>query len=263
MTGDAFVRTVVMKADDLPGMLLPSLPTEAPEGLRIYPREPLVADQNERGDFTGTRTETFSYLCAAPGRYTLPELRFPWWDPVNKQVHTETLPAVSFTVIPNPSATTGGDEEGGALGSQRRRLLRGLTLGALLALLATGGWRARHRIARCWHAWRTSEPVKFHQLRKTCQGTDAATALRAYHDWLRTQNAGLRTTWNELASSPGPLYQELRRLQATLFSDKQGEDWNGKKLANALITSRRTLLKSRPPSAERPNSNPLGPLNPT
>ena len=104
MTGDAFVRTVAIKAADLPGMLLPSLPTESPEGLRVYPREPLVEDKSQRGDFTGTRTETYSYLCAAPGRYTIPELRFPWWDPANKKLHTETLPALSFTVVPDPAA---------------------------------------------------------------------------------------------------------------------------------------------------------------
>ena len=258
MTGDAFLRTVVIKAADLPGMVLPTLPTDAPDGLRVYPREPLVADKNERGTLTGTRTETLSYLCAAPGRYTLPELRFPWWDPVNKQVRTETLPAVSFTVIPNPNAATGGADEAGALGGQSGRWLRGLVLGALLAFLATATWRARHRITKRWHAWRTSEPVKFRHLRKTCRGADPAAILRAYHDWLRTRDPAHRAPWNTLASSPGPLHQELRHLQAALFSNTQRGEWNGTKLAAALVAARRTLVPS-PSTSTRTN---LAPLNP-
>ena len=262
MTGDAFVRTVVMKAADLPGMLLPSLPAEAPEGLRIYPREPLVEDRSQRGDFTGTRTQTYSYLCAAPGRYTLPELSFPWWDPVNKTLQTETLPALSFTVLPNPAVA--GTKEGvqsGAGGSQALQIAAGVALLAVMAFLSLVAWRSRHRIAAAWHAWQASESVKFRELRRACRGTDATAALRAYHDWLRAQPAESRPAWDALTSSDAKLGRELRELQAVLFSDQAGNAWNGTALASALTDARGTM-RARMKSTHRRNSTTLAPLNP-
>jgi hypothetical protein len=35
--GNAFIRTVTVEARDVPGMMLPALHVDAPDGLRVYP----------------------------------------------------------------------------------------------------------------------------------------------------------------------------------------------------------------------------------
>lgn len=259
MTGDAFLRTVVIKADDLPGMVLPTLPTDAPDGLRVYPREPLVADKNERGTLTGTRTETLSYLCAAPGRYTLPELRFPWWDPIAEILRFETLPAVSFTVMAATPATPATTGPVGDAADQNSEWHRWLVSCLLLVLLTLGPWAARHRIARAWNGWRRSEAVEFRRLLRACHDSDPTAALRAWHQWRRAQSPEQRANWDRVTATSEPLRRESIRLQAALFGNQSSETWNGTDLANTLRSARR-MLRTR----IRVNAAPhLAPLNPT
>ena len=100
--GDAFTRTVTLMASDVPGMMFPALPLIKMEGLAVYPKPPSVQDQVERGDLTGKRTETVTYMCERPGQYTLPALVIPWWDLKNHQLMRVTLPAVTLEVDPVP-----------------------------------------------------------------------------------------------------------------------------------------------------------------
>lgn len=53
-------------------------------GLGVYPKPPVVEDAMQRGEFTGQRVETVTYICEQPGTYTLPALTIPallrWLD---------------------------------------------------------------------------------------------------------------------------------------------------------------------------------------
>ena len=107
--GDAFTRTVTLTATDVPGMVFPPLPLAEVEGLTVYAKPPVVQDQVERGDLTGKRIETVTYVCARPGHFTLPALIIPWWDLTNQQLMRVSLPAVTLEVEPgsvqSPDAT--------------------------------------------------------------------------------------------------------------------------------------------------------------
>jgi hypothetical protein len=76
--GDAFTRTVTLIAPAVPGMIFPPLPLAKVDGLAVYTKPPVVQDQIERGDFTGKRIDTVTYICERPGQFTLPALVIPW-----------------------------------------------------------------------------------------------------------------------------------------------------------------------------------------
>jgi hypothetical protein len=105
--GDGFTRTVTLAAPDVPGMVFPPLPLARGEGLAVYPKAPVVQDHAERGNFTGTRIETVTYICERPGQFTLPALVIPWWDLKNQKLMQVTLPDVTLDVEPTPMSSGG------------------------------------------------------------------------------------------------------------------------------------------------------------
>ena len=50
--GDVIVRTITRNAEGTTAMMLPPVPTDAPEGVRVYSGTPDVQDKVERGDTT-------------------------------------------------------------------------------------------------------------------------------------------------------------------------------------------------------------------
>jgi hypothetical protein len=100
--GDALTLTVTAAATGTPSMLLPPL-AEAlpvPQGLRAYPRQPVLADTpGERGaPDTGTRTEQVTYVIEAPGSYALSGLELQWWNTAAAAVQTARTDSVAFDV---------------------------------------------------------------------------------------------------------------------------------------------------------------------
>src|SRR5262249_43024653 len=79
--GDAFTRTITVEARDVPGMVLPALNLPAQEELRVYRKSPMVTDQTNRGELSGSRVETLTYICESAGTYELPGLSWAWWNP--------------------------------------------------------------------------------------------------------------------------------------------------------------------------------------
>src|SRR5690606_34912623 len=56
--GGAFTRTVTVQAQGVPGMVLPPMRWEAPEGIAVYPAPAEVTDSSERGETAGQRVES-------------------------------------------------------------------------------------------------------------------------------------------------------------------------------------------------------------
>ena len=92
--GEAFTRTITMTVKDSIAMLLPPLPFEAVEGLGVYPAQPQVTDKAERGQYTGTRVESVTYVMEKPGDYHLPQITIHWWDTSRGELKQEVLPAL-------------------------------------------------------------------------------------------------------------------------------------------------------------------------
>ena len=113
--GDAFTRSITLRATGMPGMALPPLKVQAIDGLAIYAEQPQVETDAARGDYIGKRVETFSLVCQKTGTYTLPEMRIQWWNPVDEALREVKLRPVTLQVVPSPVQDANASE--GTVGS--------------------------------------------------------------------------------------------------------------------------------------------------
>lgn len=102
--GDAIKRTVTLRAEDVSGMAFTPMLHSEIENLGIYPGEPSVEDKFARGDLTGTRVETVTYVFERPGEFEAPGIVLPWWDVRNKQLKRIELPGLSLQVSASAAA---------------------------------------------------------------------------------------------------------------------------------------------------------------
>jgi hypothetical protein len=101
--GDAFTRTITFTAPEVPGMMFPPFRADAIDGIGIYPKAPEVHDHSERGSLTGQRQDVVTYTLQRAGTFTIPAVRFTWWDLDSKSARTVDFPARTLVVAPNPS----------------------------------------------------------------------------------------------------------------------------------------------------------------
>lgn len=266
--GAAFTRTITVEARDVPGMVLPSFALDPPEGLSAYPKPPEVTDRTERGELTGRRVETVTYVCEKPGDYKLPALVLAWWNPHDRKLNRENLPARTFTITgaPQPPAppaqpsTAGGSRAGG---------LWLAALGAGLIVLALLGWRFGPKFAARWarHEARVagSERTYFAAFERACQAHDAHAIYRALVAWLDRFALDPPVTqldeFAERAADP-QLTAELTALQDAVF--KPGANSSPRvrpELAHRVRIARSRLSRSE--HRETRHGPLLPPLNPT
>jgi hypothetical protein len=101
--GDAFTRTITFTAPEVPGMMFPPFHAAPIDGIGIYPKAPEVHDHSERGSLTGQRQDAVTYALQRAGTFTVPAVRFTWWDLDSKSARTVDLPARTLTAAPNPA----------------------------------------------------------------------------------------------------------------------------------------------------------------
>jgi BatD DUF11 like domain len=101
--GDAFTRTIIFSASDVPAMAFPPFPTPEVDGLGIYRKDPEVLDHSERGVLLGERRETITYVCERPGHFVVPAARLTWWNLDAKELRTIDFPACVLDVAANPA----------------------------------------------------------------------------------------------------------------------------------------------------------------
>ena len=101
--GDAITLEVTRSARDVPGMVFAPLPELSIEGLGIYPDAAQVNDRVNRGDLTGSRIDSVTFICEQDGNYEIPEMRFQWWDPEQEVLAEKVIPARELVVVANPA----------------------------------------------------------------------------------------------------------------------------------------------------------------
>ena len=181
--GDAFTRTITVRAQKVPAMLLPPPRFEDVAGIAIYPKPPQVSDENERGDFIGERVDSATYICERAGSFEIPEMSIRWWDPSNDQWQTKRFPAVEFKVAENPflNGQSASTIHAFDLSSWVESIIILLTL-IVVALFAV------KPVKRYWQTWRksreASEAVQWKRLRKSCARGEAAEIYREMNRWL-------------------------------------------------------------------------------
>ena len=101
--GDAFTRTIIFSAPNLPGMVFPPFPADSIDGLGVYAKHQIL-DQTERGQLRGERRDVITYVFQRSGEFTIPAARLTWWDLDNKQLQSVDFPAHVFSCRRNSTA---------------------------------------------------------------------------------------------------------------------------------------------------------------
>lgn len=96
--GDALVRTIDIKADDIAAMMLPTVTARTYEGLAVYDKLPKIEDSVNRGSYLASRRQELTYVAEQQGEYILPAQTFYWWDTTSNTVKIEELSQLVVTV---------------------------------------------------------------------------------------------------------------------------------------------------------------------
>jgi hypothetical protein len=255
--GDLIERTVTVTATKMQSMLIPPLPLDAPNGIRVYPEEPIVHDQKtDRGDFVyGRRTQTAKYFIQKEGDYTLPPIELKWWNLSSHRLVTATLPAVHFIAAANMNYVTelSPESEPASIAPIRHRslwkqyrsriLITSLCCIAVALLLAMiWHWlpRARRRLQAWQERRRHSEATYFHNLQRACNQNNAAESYVWLLKWIAVAYPGV-SLQQALKRADNPvLTSHTNELGESLFAQRNRDySWNGKRFAALLRQQRK------------------------
>jgi len=184
--GDAIVRQVTYTAKGTLGMLIKPMAWSELEGVTQQTTRARVTDRTERGEFSGVRHETRSYVFERAGHYQLPAQDIVWWDAVSQRLVTSTLAAQEVTVLPS---ALGVSEQADTFEAspQPKDWLKGLA--AILATVLVGylvlvSIRVSMRFGRKYlQGYRSSQVYARRQLLHACRLGDKALIVRRFYRW--------------------------------------------------------------------------------
>ena len=150
--GEALARTVATTAAGTQAMFIPPPDFTAPDGVRVYRKDPVLSDEREDrvGLVAGHRTDRVTYTFDAPGSYQLPAIEVKWFTAQANREETARADAVNVTVAaavasaaiaPEPPPPPVPDEP-----ANRFRLPVLATLAVVALLLVV--WALRHLMLR-------------------------------------------------------------------------------------------------------------------
>lgn len=259
--GDTITRTITITASKMQAMLIPPLPFEAPDGIRVYQEAPSVQDQKtDRGEFVqGSRMESVKYFIQKEGDYTLSAIELKWWNLSTSRLVTTTLPTVHFTAAANPNYISEIPPEPEPepvarpkhvnLWARYKFWIRVIAPCCLAFLfLFWMGWCYLPRIYRRLRAWREqrehSEAAYFRNLQSACRRGHAMQAYQCLLNWITIAHPGV-TTHEFLRGLSDPcLASETENLGASLFATGNRQEWDSKRMAQLLKRHRHTQIAS-------------------
>ncbi len=254
--GDSLTRTLEVKAEGLSSAQLPALPSTVVEGLRRYPDQPQLNNQNGERGLIGSRQEREALVPARSGTLQLPSVEVVWWNTHEDHLERTGLPARSLEVAGNASLMV--DTPVGAADADPDLAwpwkLASVTLLFTTMIGFALWWRARGQPAVLRAAQSGPNPrTLLDDLKRACQANDPQATRQALDAWARQQPETLA----DMTARFVPLSDALDGLNGALYSES-GQYWQGEELWRAIGS----LLRTEPPlepSAENAGLPPLYP----
>ncbi|MBV4518632.1 BatD family protein [Pseudomonas sp. SWRI74] len=236
--GDSLTRSLTVKAEGLASSQLPPLPGTEVNGLRRYPDQPLLGNQNSERGLVGSREDREALVPSRSGSIELPSVEVVWWNTFEDHLEHSSLPARTLQVAANPSLmvdTPPGTSPSNASADSEvlwRWKLSSLIL-ACTTLLGFGlWWRARWQPAILRAAQTGPSPrTVLDELKRACQANDPHATRQALDAWARQQPETLA----DMAARFVPLSDALDGLNGALYSET-GQHWQGEELWRAIRT---------------------------
>ncbi|NBA94306.1 BatD family protein [Pseudomonas sp. R5(2019)] len=232
--GDSVTRTLILKAEGLSSAQLPPLPATEINGLRRYPDQPRLSDQNGERGLIGSREEREALVPTRSGSIEVPSVEVVWWNTHEDHLEHSSLPARTLHIEDNPGLTqaAGGTESARGVSQTELRIWQLISL--LLACTTASGfslwWRGR-RLPAIQRAAQTgpSPRTLLDDLKRACQANDPHTTRQALDAWARQQPETLA----DMAARFVPLSDALDGLNGALYSEA-GQYWQGEELWRAI-----------------------------
>lgn len=236
--GDAFKRTLIFRAPDIPGMVFPAMVFPDVTGLKLYPARAQVNDKINRGSLTGGRIDVTTYLCEKPGHYSLSSLTIPWWNLNKQEMEKVILPAVEFEV--EALATASPMIEDPAVQKENVPWKIIGAVGFTVLIFAGLYWRFRkelHQRVQHWQEHRKNSEAAY--FKKILQARNASESLNAINRWF------VRSDFSQHASSLSQYAQKnqlvtLNQQVQTLYQAvaRGDQKWQATALQASLKSSR-------------------------
>ncbi len=247
--GEPITRTVALIAQGLTSRQLPEIPMPLPEGFKLYPDQPALADQSNSKGIIGVRQEKIALVPSRAGEFTFPAITLSWWNTQTDKAGQAHLPERKVVVANAEPAARSGPP--GAAGRQPTTAAAARPQSApaaarvppdnvvpwMIATAVLGGawlvtglvwwWRARQ--ARREKA-AAQEPEKFNRrsLRLACRNNDAAAVKDALLLWTRVEwpNERIGNLEQLKCRASAEMRTGLTELNAALYGNK-GRAWRG------------------------------------
>ena len=236
--GDSLTRSLTVKAEGLASSQLPPLPGTEVSGLRRYPDQPVLGNQNTERGLVGSREDREALVPSRSGAIDLPSVEVVWWNTFEDHLEHSSLPARTLQVAANPSLLV--DTPAGATpmdsSASNETLWRWKLSTLILACTTLLGfglwWRARWQPAILRAAQTGPSPrTVLDDLKRACQANDSHATRQALDAWARQQPETLA----DMAARFVPLSDALDGLNGALYSET-GQHWQGEDLWRAIRT---------------------------
>ncbi|MHC2439036.1 BatD family protein [Bradyrhizobium sp. USDA 4451] len=278
-TGDAVTRTVTIKAEGVPAMLLPPVTFAALDGLKLYPAQPSLQDKTEGRPevLTSARVDSGVYMLEKAGDYALPPVGLRWWNIDAQRIDIAHVDAVTLHVAVNPAAGDASSVDPSRVGGSWGALLGVIVdhwqaTAVVLLSLAGLGWLmplivqaivARHRRHRA--AYLRSETFAFRALRRAARKGDAGAVYFALLDWLqRFEPVAPQHTVEafKAAAHDAALNEEIGVVERALFSPSPGAaGWSPGRLLRRVGGARRRIRREAVRAARHRATGRLNPVD--
>ncbi|GAA4872458.1 BatD family protein [Ferrimonas pelagia] len=261
--GQPITRTLQLTAMGTVADTLPELALSAPAGLRLYPdkveRDGGVREQQ----LVATLRQTVALVPSAPGSYTLPEIRVPWWNPRLKRQEWAVLAERTIEVQPSSTGLAPVGLPTPVIQPQTHTEPNAgywpwlTAVFALLWLLTlVWGWRRGHPMAQPI----SQQPVNTDKvmlskkaLLQACANHDASQALNLLPRWA-SEHLGHPVSLARIPHHLPTLSEAIAALQHCRFGATPAP-WQGQALAQAI--------QALPAVAVDAGRSDLPPLDPT
>ncbi|MGH8407097.1 MAG: BatD family protein [Pseudomonas sp.] len=227
--GDSLTRSLTLKAEGLAGAQLPPLALSDIPGLRRYPDQPVLSNQNNDRGLIGSREDREALVPNRVGALELPAVEVVWWNTHEDHLERTSLPARTLQVATNPSLIVDTPASPTVITAPDND---SLWIWQLTSLILAFGlwWRARWQPAILRAAQTGPSPrTLLDDLKRASQANDPQATRQALDAWARQQPETLA----DMAARFVPLSDALDGLNGALYSES-GQYWQGEELWRAV-----------------------------
>jgi len=259
--GESATRTIVIKGDGLQGAQLPPILLPQTDGLKYYPDQPVISEQETGIGLRGSRQDSAALVPTRAGSWTIPEIRIPWWDTEKRELRYAVLPQRVLNVAASDPAFTATAAPLGAPAAATapiavtpaqatsdklfpwQALTAFTAAGWLLTLVYLLGSRRNKRPPPMPHAENASEKHAFKQLLAACASDSPAQSRQAVIAWAASvfPDQAIRSTDQVAAAfADDGLAAQLTQMDAALYSTGT-TTWHGAVLADIAKALRKQV----------------------